>query len=225
MDYARQPTGGLPMKRMFFAIAILLFVGACLLPTNLLPNTAGEPTVVSESIQTSLPTDTATLPPTFTAVSVTDTSIPPTTSPVPTETATETTTPFPNLTTTPATATEFTVSPAVLTSTLAITGSGTPSPTPGVLTYGTLPPEVPFSQINLVNRAKRQAYISLQVTTIEGGATILEYPVYGRIKVKAPLGYYLYVAWVGGNKMVGEFRLHRGAEITIILYPDRVEIK
>lgn len=213
------------MKRMVFAAAVLVMIGACALPTNLIPVAVDQPTMVSEPTQASLLMETATLPPTFTAVSASETAVQPTATPLPSETTAPANSLTPNLTTTPATATEFTVSAAAVTSTLAVAGSGTPSPTPGVLTYGTLPPEVPFSQINLVNRSKRQAYISLQVTTIEGGATILEYPVYGRIKVKAPLGYYLYVAWVGGNKMVGEFRLHRGEEITIILYHDRVEVK
>jgi hypothetical protein len=104
-------------------------------------------------------------------------------------------------------------------------GLGTATLTPGVLTYGTLPPAVPFASVTLINRAKTQAYISLQVVTDEGGPTIIEYPVRGRIKVQAPVGSYLYVAWVGGRKMVGEFRLHREDDLEITLYRDRIEIR
>jgi hypothetical protein len=104
-------------------------------------------------------------------------------------------------------------------------GSATTTHTPAVLTYGTLPPAVPFAYVTLVNRAKTQAYISLQVVTPEGGPTIMEYPVRGRIRVQAPVGQYLYVAWVGGRKMVGEFRLHREDDLEILLFRDRVEIR
>jgi hypothetical protein len=104
-------------------------------------------------------------------------------------------------------------------------GSATTTHTPAVLTYGTLPPAVPFAYVTLVNRAKTQAYISLQVVTAEGGPTIIEYPVRGRIKFQAPVGQYLYVAWVGGRKMVGEFRLHHEDDLEILLYRDRIEVK
>jgi hypothetical protein len=104
-------------------------------------------------------------------------------------------------------------------------GSATTTHTPAVLTYGTLPPAVPFANVTLINRAKTQAYISLQVVTAEGGPTIMEYPVRGRIKIQAPVGQYLYVAWVGGRKMVGEFRLHSEDDLEILLYRDRVEVK
>jgi len=104
-------------------------------------------------------------------------------------------------------------------------GPATATYTPAVLTYGTLPPAVPFAYVTLVNRAKTQAYISLQVVTTEGGPTIMEYPVRGRIKVQAPVGQYLYVAWVGGRKMVGEFRLHKEDDLEIFLYRDRVEVR
>ncbi len=104
-------------------------------------------------------------------------------------------------------------------------GPATATLTPGVLTYGTLPPAVPFANITLINRAKTQAYISLQVVTAEGGPTIIEYPVSGKVKVQAPVGSYLYVAWVGGRKMVGEFKLHHDDDLEITLYRDRIEIQ
>ena len=94
-----------------------------------------------------------------------------------------------------------------------------------VRTYGTLPPAVPFSHVTLINKAKTEAYISLQVTMPNGEYSIIEYPVEGRVKIQAPVGSYLYVAWVGGRKMVGEFKLHHNDDLSITLYKDRVVIK
>jgi hypothetical protein len=62
--------------------------------------------------------------------------------------------------------------------------------------YGTLPPAVPFRHITLVNKAKAEAYISLHVD-LDGSNTVIEYPVEGRIKIEAPVGFYNYVVWVG----------------------------
>lgn len=91
--------------------------------------------------------------------------------------------------------------------------------------YGTLPPAVPFTYLTLVNKANAEAYISLQVNMPNGEYTVIEYPVKGTIKIQAPVGSYLYVAWVGGNKMVGNFRLHQDDEFSILLYKDKVVIK
>jgi hypothetical protein len=104
-------------------------------------------------------------------------------------------------------------------------GGATLTPTLGILTYGTLPPAVPYAAIILVNKSKTQAYISLQVTTAQGGPTIIEYPVEGTVKIQAPTGSYLYVAWVGGRKMVGEFRLRNSDDLTITLFKDKVVVQ
>ncbi len=146
--------------------------------------------------------------------------------PIPTETFT----PVVDLTTTPATATEGAATPTgatpnlTFTATLAV-GQVTASPTLGIRTYGTLPPAVPYSQITLINKANTEAYISLQVTMPDGKYSIIEYPVEGRIKIQAPVGSYLYVTWVGGRKMVGEFRLHGNEDLTITLFRDKVVVK
>ena len=109
------------------------------------------------------------------------------------------------------------------TSTLAA-GQVTPIWTLAIRTYGTLPPAVPYSNVTLVNRARTEAYISLQVTMPDGRYSIIEYPVEGRVTIQAPVGSYLYVAWVGGRKMVGEFRLRNDDDMTITLYRDRVVV-
>jgi hypothetical protein len=90
--------------------------------------------------------------------------------------------------------------------------------------YGTLPPAVPFRHITLVNKANAEAYISLHVD-LDGSNTVIEYPVQGRIKIEAPVGFYTYVTWVGGRKMVGEFKLHNNEDLTITLFKDKVVIK
>jgi hypothetical protein len=114
------------------------------------------------------------------------------------------------------------------------TPTGTPTLAVGQVTavwtlavrkYGTLPPEVPFNEVTLINRADTEAYISLQVTMPDGRYSILEYPVEGRVRIQAPIGSYLYVAWVGGRKMVGEFRLQNNDDLSITLYRDRIVIK
>jgi hypothetical protein len=122
-----------------------------------------------------------------------------------------------------ATAVTATGTVATATPTL-VAGQATPTWTLAVRTFGTLPPAVPFSHITLVNKAKAEAYISLQVTMPDDKHSIIEYPVEGRIKIQAPVGWYLYVAWVGGRKMVGEFRLRHGDDLTITLFRDRVVV-
>ncbi|MFN8411932.1 MAG: hypothetical protein U0Z26_06050 [Anaerolineales bacterium] len=91
--------------------------------------------------------------------------------------------------------------------------------------YGTLPPNLPFGSIELRNRSKREVYISLQATTNDGYTTILEYPVAGNIKTKAPAGKYIYVVWVGGKKLSGTFSLGKSTDLSITIFKDHVEIK
>ena len=110
-----------------------------------------------------------------------------------------------------------------MTATLA-SGQPTLTPTLGILKYGTLPPAVPSAKITIINKSRAQAYISLQNRPLDDNVAILEYPVEKQVKVDAPLGYYLYVVWVGGRKIVGEFVLHNSDLLTITIFKDRVEI-
>jgi len=100
----------------------------------------------------------------------------------------------------------------------------TPTGSPHPQFYGTLPPYVPSGKLILINRSKAEAYISLQVTTTEGLKSILEYPVQGRVISIAPAGKYFFVAWVGGKKMTGSFRLDKNADLTLTLMKDKVVI-
>jgi hypothetical protein len=213
------------MKRITLAVTLVFWMGAC----SALPSLVTNPTPNVDIAATSQANaqisvaQTLTAQPTLTSAPVADTATLPITSPtLPTsDTALPTVSPLPNLTTTLVTATS---GPDSLTSTPAPpAGQATATWTLAVRTYGTLPPLVPYAHIKLINRAKAEAYISLHVD-LDGSNTVIEYPVEGTIVIKAPLGFYRYVAWVGGREMVGEFRLHNNGDLSIILYKDRVEI-
>lgn len=103
--------------------------------------------------------------------------------------------------------------------------SATPTETLHPQHYGTMPPNLPFGQIMLINNSKAEVYISLQCTTKDGYVTIIEYPVGRKIEINAPAGRYVYVVWVGGNKIVGKFGLDKFQDLTLTIYKDRVEIK
>ncbi len=165
-----------------------------------------------------------TIPPTDTASPVVAESSPTTEAPVEATTETPSSTPVPNLTTTPATATSGTIQADMTATATLASGQPTLTPTLGILKYGTLPPAVPSAKVTILNKSKAQAYISLQNRPPDDEVAILEYPVEKQVKVNAPLGYYLYVVWVGGRKIVGEFNLHQSDNLTITIYKDRVEI-
>lgn len=224
------------MKKVIPAFIVLLVVGACLptVPTPIAPTATA--VIGSSSTPTLAPSNTVS--PSETPVIFNPSITPASASSTPesiTPESTATSSPLPNLTSTllatstdvPATLAQSTATGAQFTSTPTLGAPGAPSLTPtlGILKYGTLPPEVPFNRITLVNRSKRQAYISLQVTMPDGRYSIIEYPVYGQVKIKAPLGYYIYVAWVGGNKMTGTFRLTSTDGLAIYLFKDKVVIK
>jgi hypothetical protein len=133
---------------------------------------------------------------------------------------TETMTPDPNLT---ATNTMTATLPATATAVAQANATATITLHPRF--YGTLPPAVPFGKIALINRAKADVYVSLQCTTVDGYKTIIEYPVFGRLRVSAPAGRYIYVAWVGGRQFQGSFRLDKGEDLSITFNRDKVTLK
>ena len=103
--------------------------------------------------------------------------------------------------------------------------SATATETPHFQYYGTMPPYLAFSKITLNNKSKSEVYISLQCTTNEGYTTIIEYPVSGQIETNAPIGKYVYVAWVGGRKITGKFILDKDQDRIINIFKDHLEIK
>lgn len=226
------------MKKIFFLVTALgLLLSACL-PAALQQPEAASPAPVSEAdlqltaavfVQQTLEAiPTVTTAPSETPVvkTATHTSVPTETS-APSETpagGTETATSSGSATITAtlgSTATDATTTSTVIipSATPAITGTAHPQ------FYGTQSPYLPSGSIQLVNKSKVEVYISLQGTTQDGYTTILEYPVNGTIKTNAPAGKYVYVAWVGGNKLIGKFSLGRLDGIVINIYKDRIEIK
>ena len=91
--------------------------------------------------------------------------------------------------------------------------------------YGTVPPKTPTGKVNLVNSANAEVYVSLQGTTNDGAEVINEYPVDGSMTVKVPTGWYIYVAWVGGEKYSGQFKLGGNSSPSLIFYSNKVVLK
>jgi len=211
------------MKRTaVLALAIALLLNACVVPG--LPSLQQPPTeapvVDAQATEAAMAAETLNALPTPTLEPATDTPEP---------TATETESPTATETATEAIA-------ETVTETLSVTGTVTPplTATLAVATatetlhprfYGTLPPAIPYGKVRLINRSKAEVYISMQCTTIDGYTTIIEYPVFGRMTVSAPLGRYTYVAWVGGRQFQGWFGLGKGDSIEITFEKDKVKIK
>ena len=223
-------------KTVIVLVSILaLLSGACSQIPGLTPTPGTGPTInPDDQFKTAIAQTLTARPPvaSVTAPAATDTATPspsPVISNTESPTATQTPTQIIDLSATSVTSTlnvpTATGLPANLTaSPTLVAGQVTPIWTLAIRTYGTLPPAVPYSNVTLVNRARTEAYISLQVTMPDGNYSIIEYPVEGRITIQAPVGSYLYVAWVGGRKMVGEFRLKHNDDMTITLYRDRVDV-
>ncbi|MEW6028668.1 MAG: LysM peptidoglycan-binding domain-containing protein [Chloroflexota bacterium] len=102
-----------------------------------------------------------------------------------------------------------------------------PTPTKELvpLSWGTVPAGAPEGKVKLSNQARGDVYVSLQGTTRDGLTVIREYPVSGSMTVKVPAGWYVYVAWVGGEKFVGQFNLRGDAEVSITFYKNKVVVE
>lgn len=99
-----------------------------------------------------------------------------------------------------------------------------PTPTKELvpLSWGDAPAGSPEGKVRLSNQAHSEVYVSLQGTTRDGLTVIREYPVNGSMTVKVPAGWYVYVAWVGGVKFVGEFNLRKDADVSLTFYRNKV---
>lgn len=227
------------MKKVYFLLVVLCFIlSACIFPTMPapqpqasssapLPQVDTQATVEISVKQTLDSLPTSTLVPSDTPVVTTATSTPTQAK----STSTETQNPL--LLTLTATLGTGTVTPGsptpgtpgALTATPTSALSATPTETLHPQHYGTMPPNLPFGEITLINKSKAEVYISLQCTTKDGYVTIIEYPVGGRLEINAPAGKYVYVAWVGGNKLIGTFGLDKSQDLTLTIFKDRVEIR
>jgi LysM repeat protein len=90
--------------------------------------------------------------------------------------------------------------------------------------WSEVPPGTPTGTVKLINVAHAEVYVSLQGTTNDGARAINEYPVSGSMNVKVPAGWYIYVAWVGGEKFSGDFKLGGGSSHTLTFYSNRVTV-
>lgn len=231
-------------KILVLFTAVCLTLSACI-PAAFQPQPAASPAPISDAdIQATVATQVAqtveslptpTLLPSSTPFVVTATHAPSLTPLPPTATNIPSLTPSPSSVTpgtgtVAATATTTSTDGTSTTPTLASPGTAAPSATATGTAhyqyYGTMPPNLPSGKVFLSNMSKRDAYISMQCTTDEGYATVIEYPVGGStISARVPAGYYFYVAWVGGKQFSGEFRLKKSEDVTIRMYKDRVEVK
>jgi LysM repeat protein len=100
-----------------------------------------------------------------------------------------------------------------------------PTETPTSLSYGTVPSGTPKGTIILSNKANADVYVSLQGTTRDGVEVINEYSVSGKMKVNVPAGWYIYVAWVGGQKFEGQFNLGGGSDHVISFYSNKIVVE
>jgi hypothetical protein len=209
------------MNRTAVLVLATAFILSACIPLPFLGQPTAAPAVDAQAtdaaLAATLAVETLNALPTLTMEPATDTPEPAATdteSPTATETATESLTPDPNATATiTATATTITQIDATATETLY------------PRFFGTLPPVIPSGEVQLINRAKADVYVSLQCKTIDGYTTILEYPVFGRFRVSAPAGRYIYVAWVGGRQFQGSFHLDKGEDLSITFNKDKVTIK
>jgi hypothetical protein len=223
------------MKRIFFLVVALgLLVSAC-------GTTTAKPTAPAGAAINPSPVSTVDLD--ATAAVMAQQTI----AAMPTQTAQPSATPVaatgtPTATSTPGTTATETPNPVLLTLTATL-GTGTPdalpalslptatidlstpTETPYPRTYGTMPPDLPAGKVYIANKAKTEATISLHCTTKEGYVTYIEYPVQGKIKVKAPAGYYSYVVWVGGKVYRGNFKLRAGEDAIVTIFKDHVDAK
>ena len=226
------------MKKMLFLLTALCFTLSACIPAVLQPQAASpapaseidiQATVAAQVEQTIQALPSPTLAPSNTPVVMTATSAPTQTLVIPTSTATQT----PTLQTVTATLGTGTVTLTVgAAGTLPFTATSnpsvgvTPTGTSHYQYYGTMPPNLPSGKVVLSNMSKTDAYISLQCTTRDGYVTVIEYPVGGsRVSTSAPAGRYVYVAWIGGKKFSGNFKLDKSQEVIIRMYKDHVEIK
>ncbi len=220
------------MKKILIPVVLIIAITGACLPVSAPVDSAPQPApqvdtqATIDSIVNTAAAQTLAAQPSPTTAPDTQTASPTATLPPTDITVTLATTAVPNLTTTPATATLGTENPTTTgAQNTPASGNITPTPTLGILKYGTLPPAVPSAGITLVNKSKAEAYISLQNYPKNKEVAILEYPVKKQVSVDAPLGYYLYVVWVGGRKIVGEFTLHNNDDIKITIYKDKVIIQ
>jgi hypothetical protein len=191
-------------------LAAGLILTACTgtLPAQV-PNHLTNPSPTLFLLANSLPSDTS--------VPTTATSAPSAPTILPSSTFTS----IPSFTPTAGTRTALLDLTGTSTSSLSVPTSGTPGDSVGL---DELPLKTVFEQIRIVNNSGTQAEISLHCTTIHGLQTVLEYNNIKSLTIQAPQGYYVYVVYVGGKKIVGSFSFLTVKDLIILIYKNKVVI-
>jgi len=105
---------------------------------------------------------------------------------------------------------------------VAYTPAAQPEPSP--LTWSTVNRNAPDAVVILSNKSGGDVYISLHTSRADGTSAIHEYPVNGTLNVDIPVGWIDYVAWVGGVKYTGGFKLKEGQIHTITFNRSKVVV-
>lgn len=96
---------------------------------------------------------------------------------------------------------------------------------PVALSYpGDIPAGAPEGTVRMVNKANGDVYVSLRTSRADGTSAVNEFPVNGTISAGIPVGWIDYVAYVGGTKFTGGFKLREDAEITITFNKSKVVV-
>jgi hypothetical protein len=210
-------------RRISFVVLVLSLALSACLPV-LSPISAGDSQATTialagtQAAQTLAALPTPIIPPSQTPLPTFTQTAKPSATTAPTETATLT----PDITgTSSATATSTlegsdsgSASSPTATGTVSGTVPFTFTPTPGPLLWGTVPPDVPFGRIKLVNLTNEMVYISFHCTLSNGLTSYLEYPVYAWLNVSIPAGPCHYVAWIKGQQIIGDIQIKKHEEYT-----------
>lgn len=100
-----------------------------------------------------------------------------------------------------------------------------PTHTSAWITIDELPKDLPTAPLKLENKSNGEVSLTLYVMIIpQGYQTILSYDFNGTFIVEVPQGNYTYVAYLGGNKIVGSFGLRTPTKLTLTFYKDKVAV-
>lgn len=100
----------------------------------------------------------------------------------------------------------------------------TPTSVPVPLSWSDADPGYRKGGVTLSNQAHGDVYVSLRTTLSDGSNAINEYPVSGTFTVNIPAGWIDYVAWVGGVKFTGGFKLGPDSDHTLTFYKNKVVV-
>ena len=110
-------------------------------------------------------------------------------------------------------------------STWAVVYYPTATAAPEFLSYDPVPKSAPHGKVALSNQSDTEVYVSLQCTTASGVYSINEYTVNGKLSASVPTGWCDYVAWVGGVKHTGGFKVGNDTDRTMTFYKKSIVVE